>query len=181
MVEGSEFFRALSLLAWHSEERESEHENLMDILESVAVLEGLKPAHLNGQGLHSDSLIGELELTARKFGLLTLRTQGLSAYYHRQPSYDPEIFEWERQDSNENRKTGKSVLWIYRNAELSADIHRTVEGSDSCSGVLGYPECCVHHNVEEIIVDQELLINGLMREFGACSSAQIIDLLIRDV
>ncbi len=127
-------FQDLRQLRFHSTDKPSRTENLTDILEIVAVMAGLKPAHLSGQGFRSGALIDALERMAARHGLLSLRTKEIKPYRHRRPRYDPAIYRWETDSEERRRQAGVDVLWIYREASLNRTtrswyIYRSLRGA----------------------------------------------------
>ena len=56
-MSGHELLKKLRALRFDSKDKPDRHENLLDILEIVAVNAGSKPAHLNGQGFRSADLL----------------------------------------------------------------------------------------------------------------------------
>jgi hypothetical protein len=93
-------------------EKQSEAENLLDVLEIVAVCTGLKASHLNGAGFRSQSLISDLEALASRHALLTRRTRPPRAVRNRRPNYEPEIVAWQEQHDEAARLEAGEVLWI---------------------------------------------------------------------
>src|SRR6185295_10421322 len=71
-------FQDLQPLALQTRGKPDPRENLADILKIVAVASGIRPAHLQGQGLSDEEQLALVERTARRHGLITLRTRTLS-------------------------------------------------------------------------------------------------------
>ena len=90
-TEASGLFRQLRLLRFDIKEKESHRENLLDVLEIVAVAVGDKPAHLNGQGLRSPVLLSQLDEIAARHGLHSLRTHPVIPHVHRLPRIDSSV------------------------------------------------------------------------------------------
>ena len=58
-------YRALRSIHFDPLEKPSPWENLTDVLEILAVWQGIKPAHLSGHGFRSERLLVDLESVAR--------------------------------------------------------------------------------------------------------------------
>lgn len=139
-------YMALGRLPTGGAGRLSEHEDLLDILEVVAVALGLKPAHLQGQGCHDPRRVDRLETVSRRFGLRALRSGGApSAGFEGLPAQIAAHFvAAERAQQQEDRQ---DRLWVYRDATLEGGIHSLLAGRhDLFAAVLGYPACCVAAN-----------------------------------
>ena len=57
-------YRALRSIPFDPLEKPSPWENLTDVLEILAVWQGIKPAHLSGHGFRSERLLVDLESVA---------------------------------------------------------------------------------------------------------------------
>ena len=154
--------------------------NLSEILEVAAVAIGLKPAHVNGQGFRSATLLNYLEHHAQRHELHTLRTKKIRHYVHRAPCYDQAIFRYETDDEERQRHAGPDVLWIYKDTLLRGLILDTVDGKRNVSKVLGYPECCVLFEAEKVLRFSELFINALGSTYRAETVDDYIQLLKED-
>lgn len=106
--------------------KESRWELLTDCLEIVAVAEGLKPSHLQGNGMQSQRVTDGLRGVATLHHLETLETQPLATLRPRPDCPDFEILglRYEREVAIAG---GESVLWIFGNRALSAAIHGATE------------------------------------------------------
>ncbi len=155
--------------------------HLNEILEIVAVLAGIKPAHLNGEGEPVSPRIEDLEGVAARHGLLTLRTKIIKLYQHRKPRYDPAIERYYRDSEERETQAGEDVLWIYKDAPLLNLIHETVAGKRDVSKVLGYSECCVRDTSEDFIRDKEFSVETVGRLHNPRSPEEYFDLLERGV
>src|SRR5580693_1563731 len=89
-------YQDLRGLRFDLSEKPSRWQNLTDLLEILAVAHGIKPTHLNGQGLRSEQLLAELAAVANQHALLTRRTRPLPPFRHREPDVDREYRDWER-------------------------------------------------------------------------------------
>lgn len=150
------FFRDLQSLAMPTPGKPDPHENLTDILELVAVAEGLKPAHLQGQGHHDEGRLGVLETICQSHGLRTLRTRPLIPFLHRPRRYDAKIVAFEDDDNVRRQKEGPDVLWVYASSEVEPRLPDLVMGRSGVADVLGYPDCCETHASEEKVVVAEV-------------------------
>ena len=111
-------YRALRSIRFDPLEKPSPWENLTDVLEILAVWQGIKPAHLSGRGFRSERLLVDLESVALQYGLLTLRTPPHWPHWHREPSVDRGFLEWHQQRQRHEASAAGAVLWIYRDALL---------------------------------------------------------------
>jgi len=161
-------------------EKRSEAENLLDVLEIVAVCAGIKASHLNGAGFRSPSLISDLEALALSHALLTRRTLPPRPVRNRRPNYEPEIVAWQEQHDEAARLAAGDVLWIYHDPALLPQIDSVVAGRQDCSGVLDYPSCCVRHHAEVGIRMGEAYVAALGRSYGTRDPAAIIRLMESD-
>ena len=174
-------FEYLLKVRFDPAEKPSQGENLTDILEIVAVATGIKLAHLNGQGFRSECLLGTLEEIAKHHGLLTMRTNQIKGYKHRKSKYDDEIYLAQKEMDEHERLNKPDVLWIYKDPSLRIAILDTANGAIHASRVLGYPECCVMHDLETDLCVSELLIEGLKRTYNPQTTDEYIELLKKDV
>lgn len=159
--------------------KESLHENLTDILEIVAVGADLKPAHVNGQGFRSDSLLRALEALAPKHRLVALRTRPIATHFHHTPRYGAALWERRLPLLRPGEQTA-DVFWLYRDPALQPDIETAVSGGRSVARVLGYPECCVTRWVEVTLEADEHMIETLRTEHGAQTDDDLMRLLEAD-
>lgn len=174
-------FDDLCQLRFDADERRPLAVNLTDILEVAAVVVGVKPAHVNGQGFGSATLLDELEDLARRYEFRTLRTKQIRHYVHRAPCYDQAIYRYMKSDDEEEQRQAElDVLWVYRDPLLNSLILDTVDGKRSVSKVLGYPECCVLYEAETTLRYSELYINALGSTHGAKTVEDYIRLLKED-
>lgn len=74
------------------------HENLTDVLEIMPVGEGLKPAHVQGQGMRDSARLESVEAIATRHGLRALRTQPVLAFFHRPPNIPQMVLDGQRAD-----------------------------------------------------------------------------------
>ena len=170
-------FTRLSTIFAESAERPNRRENLVDVLEIMAVFTGLKPAHLSGQGLHSEKLIGQITKFIGEFGLYYFRTPTIRAFRDRLPLLDPLIVRWEDECAEAARRNSPQILWIYRVPSLHEVILDTAEGRIDCATALGYPKCCVHYDSEQKNRLLEEYVAGLKRKFKPQNDKEIIHLL----
>lgn len=164
----------LQVISFDPEEKESQSEILLDFLEIVAVACDKKPAHLQGQGMHSESLMRGIEDTATRHGLHSLRTHPIVEFWPRKPSYDTEFFEWQQERDRREKEQQPSILWIFKSPELEEAIGRTVSGEIDVTTTLAYPECCVRYEDELNVQLSEMLVEGFKREHGARSVEDFI-------
>jgi uncharacterized protein YchJ len=174
-------FDELRSIRFGETEKPSRAENLTDILEIVAVFAGLKPSHLSGHGFRSESLMLTLEQIAPRYGLLTMRTSKCKHFRRRRPNYESAIVRW--QDQTDERKASRDgdVLWIYKNPSLTDEILSVVAGHASVSRVLGYPDCCVTHHLENAIRVGESYVAALCKAHSAPTAEEVIRLMEADV
>ena len=154
-----------------------EQENLLDILELVAVHCGEKPAHLQGKGQHDDATLDAIEALALRHGLIARRTVPMPTWTHRAPRIDPGYAAW--QAANE-RTGGPGVLWVYRDPALASRIDDVLTGSRRAGEVLGYPECCEMQHSEKSLRLTEGLERGLREQHGATNTEDLIRFSIED-
>jgi hypothetical protein len=164
----------LRSISFNPEEKESRSQILLDFLEIVAVACGKKPAHLQGQGMRSESLTQGIEETATRHGLHSLRTHPMFDFWPRSPNYEIEFFEWQREQDRLAKEQQPSVLWVFKDPELEAVIDQTVSGDIDASAALGYPECCVREHDELGVQLAEMLVEGFKHEHGAKSVEDFI-------
>jgi len=136
-------YQALRAIHFDPLGKPSAWENLTDVLEILAVGQGIKPAHLSGHGFRSERLLGDLESLARKHGLLTLRTPPHRPHRHREPKVDRGFLEWQQERERHAASATGAVLWIYRDFRLSSSrlvqpalpgpTHRQRKGIPPCS------------------------------------------------
>lgn len=155
-------------------------ENSTNALEVLAVKDGVKPAHLNGQGGGSEKILKSLEQIALRYSLLTLRTNSLRVFELRKPNFEPEIYNWQTEQNESEREATADVLWIYNEPSLEPAILETVNGKRNVSLVLGYPECCVIQWLELGIYGWESLIKAFKETYGASTPSDVITLLKED-
>jgi hypothetical protein len=162
-------------------EKPSPLENLLDRLEIMAVAKGLKPAHLNGQGLHSESVIRQIQTLAGKYGLATLTTRRVEKLFpHRIARVEPELWEAHLCWGEASRRDEPDVLWVFTKPELEMPIRETVEGKRDVSFVLGYPDCCVRAEADESMHQFELYVDALKRNYPGSSVKQLLSWLEQD-
>jgi hypothetical protein len=162
-------------------EKKSLHENLTDRLEIVAVAADLKPAHVNGQGLRSESLLVTLEEIGPRHGLRGLRTEAIGFYCHRRPRFAEEVLTWHVEHSRRKSLVAHPwVLWLYKDPSIQPAIVAAVAGTASVAAALGYPECCVVRETETNLRFFEEMVSALQQQHGASSSSEIIRLLEAD-
>ncbi len=136
------------------------HEMLIDILEVVEVAEGLKPAHLAGQGGGEAWRREEFERSAAAAGLLTLRTPGMLPPADRNAGVAGEFPLVAAALQAQAPRPAPEVLWIYRDASLGAAIRRVAGGErEWIPTVLGYPPCCVDYDAQ----GELNFVRGMMR------------------
>jgi hypothetical protein len=167
-------FEELREIGFDLREKESHHENLTDILEILAVAAGLKPAHLNGQGFRSETLLVDLERVADHWSLFHTRTAGIVHHRPRALRCDVAIAEWKRAQQISEAHRAPSLLWIYQRPELSEAIGRLVRGEEGSAVVLGYPQCCVLASGEKDLLLFEEYVRALVRAGSPQSPDQII-------
>lgn len=173
-------FYQLQKLKFDLAEKPSGRENLTDILEIVAVAAGIKPAHVNGQGTRSETLLLELEKIASERSLLALRTHPILPYLHRSPNYDSRFAAWQDEQTKQECLSSPFVLWIYKDSSLKKAILNAVNGGPWITRVLGYPECCVVDYSEKLIRFSELLVGGYKTQYNATSTEDFIRLSTED-
>lgn len=175
-----QLFQALLDISPDNEGKPDHAENLTDSLEIVATKHGIKPAHLNGQGLRSERILRALECIALQYGLLTLRTNSINPYEIRRPEYEREIYDWQKQEDASKRRATPDILWIYKDPALKDFIHETVDGQIDVSQVLGYPKCCVEYECQSMVQLTELYVNGLKKTYGVSAVSDVIGLIEKD-
>jgi hypothetical protein len=163
-----------------STEKPSRWENLTDILEILAVLEGLKPSHLNGHGLRSGRLLDTLESIAGNHGLLTLRTPPHPPHHHREPNVEKEFLGWLNEREAREATQSEPVLWVYRDASVEQKIRGLIAGGRDETEVLGYPSCCVQARSEIGTQLTEALVQGYKEQHHATTGADLIRCSERD-
>ena len=149
-------------------------ENLTDVLEILAVGKGIKPAHLNGCGLQSPSLLTALESVAAKHGLRTLRTRPPRPPQYQEPGVPRGFLEWQQASQRRAASTAGEVLWLYHNPSLRTSIERLLDGGGDETEVLGYPACCVRARREIGTRLIEALVAGYRRQYGAVTVPDLI-------
>ena len=174
-------YRALRSIHFDPLEKPSPWENLTDVLEILAVWQGIKPAHLSGHGFRSERLLVDLESVARQYGLITLRTRPHWPHWHREPSVERGFLEWYQQRQRHEASAAGEVLWIYRDAWLKTSIGLLLDGSADETKVLGYPGCCVRARSEISTQLIEALVDGYRRQHGAVRVEELIRCGERDV
>ena len=168
--------RDLQAMPFEREGKVSDLEILIDYLEIVAVAAGMKPAHLQGQGMRSIHFMHSLRRVATTHGLLVMQTGPLLPRFLRAPSYDPRFFEWEQQRDREERAKEGKVLWIYRDRELEPAIQKATEGETDVSAILGYPPCCVREYFEAGVRVSEATVRAYETQYGAKDADDFIRL-----
>jgi hypothetical protein len=127
------------------------HEMLTDLLEVVEVANGMKPAHLAGQGGGETWRRDRFARCAEKAGLLTLRTPEprrpedcRTALAGEFPLVAAALRE---RAARAAFPSFPEVVWIHREASLGPSIRRLAAGeTELIPAVLGYPHCCADHD-----------------------------------
>jgi hypothetical protein len=171
-----ELFRELCALRF-GEGKPDSHENLLDVLELMAVALGRKPAHLQGHGQYDQATLAAIEALAAKHGLLVRRTPGFDGLTHRPYRGDREFQAF--MDGRE-RNGEWEVLWVYRDAPLTSAIDEVVHGQRRPGEVLGYPECCERAYTERALQVLEALERGYREQHGAVTTAELIECAKQD-
>ena len=174
-------YRALRSIHFDPLEKPSHWERLTDVLEILAVRQGIKPAHLSGHGFRSQQLLLALESVAGKHGLLTLRTPPHQPHWHREPRVEHGFLEWHRQCQQHEASAAGAVLWIYRNTSLRPSIELLLNGGVDETKVLGYPDCCVRAHSAICTQLIEALVDGYRRQHQAVTVKELIRCGERDV
>lgn len=174
-------FRDLQPLAVQTPGKPDPHENVTDILEIVAVAEGLRRAHLQGQGQHDEQRLAVVERIARGHGLMTLRTRTLIPFLHRQRRYETRIIEFEDTDNVRKQEEGPEVVWVYADGRVAATIPDVVAGRAGVSDVLGYPICCEIHASEQKVALAEAYVQGIIDTHHPRTADEIVALWRRNV
>lgn len=174
-------FNAMRTVDFCEGEKQSRDENLLDVLEIIAVAAGIKPAHLNGHGFRSERLLSDLESVASAFGLTTKRTTSCLPYRHRVSNVPSEVRAWAEQQARVRQQTEPDVLWIFKDISVPNEIDSVVHGDKGCEDVLGYPKCCVKYQSELAVRIGELYFESLAKMLGTRDPAAIIDLMQKDV
>lgn len=158
------------------EAKASDLEILIDYLEIVAVAAGEKPAHLQGQGMRSKSVMHAIRGVAAAHGLLVMQTGPLLPRFLRPPKYDARFFAWERQRDREARAREGQVLWVYRDPGVQPAIARATDGETDVAEILGYPACCVREYFEMGVRMAEAVVHGYETQHGAKDADDFIRL-----
>jgi hypothetical protein len=174
-------FRDLQPLAQVTAGKPDPHENLTDVLEIVAVAEGIRRAHLQGQGQHDEGRLAVIERIVHSHGLMTLRTTTLLPFQHRRPRYNPRIIDWEDARQLERQQHGPDVVWVYAHEPTFDMITNVVTGKAGVSHVLSYPECCEFKQSEDNIVVGEAYVQGIIDTHQPATSDALMELWERDV
>jgi hypothetical protein len=156
------------------------HEMLTDILEVVAVAEGLKPAHLAGQGEGAVWRIDAFERIATAAGLCTLRTASIgsdpSARWAKVAAEFPLIAEIMIRGCSraQPETTPRRVLWIHRDPRLAALVGRLVAGAPALvPSVLGYPWCCAEFDARGELAFVRALLRLYEDQHGLRGEAEV--------
>ena len=174
-------FSKLLAVSQESKERPDKAENLTDVLEILAVFDGLRPVHTSGgQHFHSESLCTNLEGIVCEFGLTSLRTLVIEPFNHHSPRIPKEVWTAFDEANARDRHQQPKPLWIYRDPAAADRIQRAVDGKMSRSETLGYPKCCVQHESKVMARMLEQFIQGLERKFKTQTQAELIRLLDED-
>jgi hypothetical protein len=174
-------YRALRTIHVDPLEKPSLWENLTDVLEILAVGQGIKPAHLSGHGFRSERLLVELASVAAKHGLWTLRTPPHRPHWHREPRVHRGFLEWHQQRARHAAFAAGEVLWISRDASRKTSIGLLLDGRIDEAEVLGYPSCCVRARSEISRQLVEALVDGYKRQYGAVTVEDLIHCAQRDL
>ena len=174
-------FGELRSIRFSETEKPGRSENLTDILEIAAVFTGLKPSHLSGHGCRSESLMLTLQQIAPRYGLFTLRTSKCKHFRHREPKYESAIVRWQDLTDEKKASSDGDVLWIYKNPSLADEILSAVGGHTNASHVLGYPDCCVTHHLENGIRVGETYVAALRKAHSVPTIEEVIGLMEADV
>jgi hypothetical protein len=158
-------FVDLRAIRFDENEKQSRAENLIDVLEIVAVAAGLKLTHLNGHGFRSDQLHADLQGVATAHGLHTVRTTPCLPYHPRASNLPLEIKNWHRTDAEDRQRVAPDVLWIYKDPAAPAAIQKALRGEVGGDAVLGYPKCCVTYHSEFGIRMNELYYGALKKKY----------------
>lgn len=153
------------------------HENLLDLLEIVAVCCGAKRAHLQGQGWRDAATSSDLRAVVRSHGLATRETDTLPSWHHRQVVGDLEFAAWVNASHGEPR--GR-VLWVYSDERVSREIEEVMRAKVGPGAVLGYPTCCEIHSSERSLQLHEAMEHGYRHEHGAQTTADLIRFYTED-
>ena len=177
-----QLLKELRGISFDTEGKQNPWEILVDFLEITAVACNKKPAHLQGQGMRSESFMQAIEKIVARHGLHSLRTRPMVEflYWPREPNYETEFFAWQREMDRRPQAHQPPVLWIFKERELEAVIGQTVYGDIDVSAALGYPKCCVRYHDELGVQLSEMLVEGYKREHGAKSVEDLIRLTESD-
>ncbi len=167
-------YQDLRRVNFDPQEKPSLSENLTDILEILAVAQGIKPSHLNGHGLRSERLLRDLEPVACRHGLLTCRTRPHAPYWHRPPNIDAEYLAWQTDVQKRQAASSPDVLWVYQDPAIEASIERLVAGNGEEAETFGYPSCCVNARADIAARMMELLVAAYKTQHGAKSVQDLI-------
>lgn len=160
--------------------KESRWELLTDCLEIVAVAEGLKPSHLQGNGMRSQRVTDGLRDVAALHHLETLETQPLATLKPRPGCPDSEIL-GVRYQREVAAASDELVLWVFGERGLSAAIRGATESREDVAAILGYPTCCIAEHDERLLDADEEFVRRLREEHGAASLEDFERLFAADV
>jgi hypothetical protein len=178
-------FADLSRIAFERPGRDDPHHNLTDPLELAAIAAGIKPTFLGGQSGHVSPLLEEIASAASAHGLHARRSVGLSEAAEFSAlgaskidaGYLAHFLDW----TLKNCKKDDEALWVYSDRSLEPAIVACERGERSASEVLGYPPCCLDWFIGLTARRLELKLQAYAREYGARSSAELIELERQDV
>jgi hypothetical protein len=174
-------FGELQPLAQVTEGKPDPHENLTDLLELMAVAEGGRPAHLQGQGQRDADRISWVQRIAARHGLRTMTTKPVLPFRHRPPSIAQVIIDMDRDTDLRRQQEGHDVLWVFSDERVGAEIPEIVAGRAPISRALGYPDCCVIDDAERKLLIQEAYVRGIIDTFHPATDEETARLWKDDV
>ncbi len=175
------FYSELRQISFVRDEREDPQQNLIEPLELVAVMAGLKPTYLGGHGGHCLELLQQIEEHALRFGLHTVWNESVSPYDHVVPDVDRTFWNYVIEQNHEARLAAPKCLWAYRDESEGDKIRRCVSGELSVAAVLGYPECCTEHHFRHRVGWLESLAKAYRKREGAKTADALVSLYRKQV
>jgi hypothetical protein len=172
----SDLFQDLRPFVVQTEGKPSLHENLLDVLEVVAVAQGLRPAHLQGNGFRDARRLEAFEQIARRHRLATLRTKRVTRRLCRAPEFERELADWITETEAASQQADPDVLWVFRKEGLEQTIARVVVGEARISDALGYPIYCVERKREQFVVLAEAYAQGIKSAYRPTSPEKLVKL-----
>lgn len=173
-------FNDLLALPPTSPDKPSLAENLLDVLEVCAVAAGLKTCHLHGDGFRDPERLAAIATIAHRHGLHTRRTPRCRPATARPSRLPPAVQAHLDTLGDARRAAAPEVLWVYRESDISHQIHAAVTGQLDLGDLLGYPRCCAAAHAETSQRWLEAYVEALQSQYQTTDPDRLSQLLASD-